>query len=62
MDTCIIGIGAPIGIGVLTGTPQESFWIVKRILSATPLFLFTCKNLSIIFYSEDAEMKENTVN
>lgn len=27
--------------------------------SATPLFLITCKNLAIVFYSEPAEMKKN---
>ena len=34
---------------------------LKGPLSATPLFLFTCKNLANIFYLEHVTMKEITV-
>ena len=33
--------------------------VLKGPLSATPLFLFTCENLAIIFYSEPVETKKN---
>ena len=32
---------------------------IKGPQSATPLFLFTCANLAIIFYLEPVETKEN---
>ena len=32
---------------------------IKGPESATPLFLFTCENLAIIFYSEPVETKKN---
>jgi len=34
---------------------------LRRLWSATPLFLFTCESLAIIFYSEHVETEEITV-
>jgi len=38
--------------------PQEHINYLKESWSTTPLFLFTCKSLAIVFYSEHVEMTE----
>ena len=58
-----IGVTTALIIDIHTGSHHTGTRTCLKLIngpsSATPLFLFICENLAIIFYSEHVETKKN---